>query len=380
MTSPVAVTSLAALQQAVSDAYRARTPLRISAGRHWLDAGRTVHASAELHVGGVSGVVEYSPGDFTLAALTGTTLAELDAVTHEHGQWVTLDPFGSRHGTLGATLATASAGPLAATVGAPRDVTLGVTFVNGEGQVIHGGGRVVKNVAGFDLVRLTIGAWGSLGVIGEATIRVRARPQVDRTIRLELPTSAADWASLFLAIRQAPATPLAVQVVNAPLGARLGLGAAHCVLIRLAGNRASVTAQQDALHGIARIEEVPDTIWNLLTASDPQHARSLRLSAEPTALARSWQDLDHRFGGDDVSMSACVLRGVTRLVASPTRDEHLSEWIRQRPQHLTAVGERLPSQLWALLPAPTNALSVGIRRALDPAGILNPGILGIGPA
>ena len=184
------ITSIDELAHTVRDAYAARTQLRIVAGGAWLDAGRPVHADALLDLAALSGIVDYAAADFTLTALAGTTLAAIDVAALAHGQYLPLDPHGARTGTLGATLATASTGPLATSAGTPRDVTLGVTFIDGSGAAIQGGGRVVKNVAGFDLVRMTIGAWGTLGAIGQATVRLRAIPPMDITLAVPMPSAA----------------------------------------------------------------------------------------------------------------------------------------------------------------------------------------------
>src|SRR5947209_4744398 len=133
----------------------ASQPLRIVAHGTWQDAGRPCDASAmRLDVGGYRGIVEYEPGDLTLTCAAGTSLREIDEATHENRQFLALDPFGSPDGSLGATVATASVGPLSHGFGAVRDNVLGLEFVTGDGVVARGGGRVVKNVAGFDLVRL----------------------------------------------------------------------------------------------------------------------------------------------------------------------------------------------------------------------------------
>jgi glycolate oxidase FAD binding subunit len=87
---------------------------------------------------------------------------------------------------LGATVATATAGPFAASLGRPRDLAIGLECVDGTGRVVRAGGRVVKNVAGFDLVRLMTGQWGTLGVITAVDLRLRARPAVDETLVLTL--------------------------------------------------------------------------------------------------------------------------------------------------------------------------------------------------
>ena len=139
-------------------------------------------------------------------------------------------PWGGDAGTVGATLATATAGPCAASLGLPRDLTLGLELVDGRGSVLRAGGSVVKNVAGFDLVRLNVGAWGSLGVITAASLRLRARPAVDRTFRLPFDDDAASRARIE-ALRTGVLAPLALELVNATAATALGLGAAPCALI-----------------------------------------------------------------------------------------------------------------------------------------------------
>ncbi|HWH52295.1 MAG TPA: FAD-binding protein, partial [Gemmatimonadaceae bacterium] len=161
----VAVAPTEAIRERVLDARSRRAPLRIAGRGLWLDAGRPVHATDTLSTRELAGITQYVPGDLTITARAGTTLDEIRQATAAHGQWLALDPFGSDDGTIGATLATASAGPLSTFFGGPRDLALGVEFVTGDGVLARGGGRVVKNVAGFDLTRLMTGSWGTLAVI-----------------------------------------------------------------------------------------------------------------------------------------------------------------------------------------------------------------------
>jgi len=183
MTADTAVRARATqdVADAVKDAAARRTPLRVVGRGHWLDAGAPASPATPLALDALSGIVAYTPGDLTLTVRAGTTLSDIAAVTAEHGQWLALDPFGTDDGTIGATIATASAGPLAHAFGTPRDAALGLEVVTGDGSIIRTGGRVVKNVAGFDLTRLFTGSWGTLGVITEVTVRLRARPDVDET-------------------------------------------------------------------------------------------------------------------------------------------------------------------------------------------------------
>jgi glycolate oxidase FAD binding subunit len=160
---------------AVRDAAAARSPLRIVGRGTWLDAGSPVDASERLSLADDAAIVAYVPDDLTVTARAGTTLGELAATLSVQDQWIALDPEGASDITIGATVATCSYGPAAAFFGTPRDQVLGMTVVLGTGEIVHAGGRVVKNVAGFDLTRLMIGAWGTLGVITEITLRVRSR-------------------------------------------------------------------------------------------------------------------------------------------------------------------------------------------------------------
>ena len=160
---------------AVRDAASHATPLRIVGGGTWLDAGAPVAATARLSLDDDSGIVAYAPDDLTITARAGTTLGELARTLATRDQWIALDPHGGGSVTLGATVATCSYGPSAEFFGTPRDQVLGMSVVLGTGELVRIGGRVVKNVAGFDLTRLMIGAWGTLGVITEITVRVRSK-------------------------------------------------------------------------------------------------------------------------------------------------------------------------------------------------------------
>lgn len=163
------------IASAIRDAGAARTPLRIVGRGTWLGAGAQVAAETTLSLVDDAGIVAYAPDDLTVTVRAGTTLRELADALARRDQWVALDPDGGLDGTIGATVATCSYGPAAALFGTARDQVLGMTVVLGTGDIARPGGRVVKNVAGFDLTRVMIGAWGTLGVITEVTLRVRSR-------------------------------------------------------------------------------------------------------------------------------------------------------------------------------------------------------------
>lgn len=370
----------AAVAAAIRDAGHARVALRIRAGGGWLDAGRPVtNATQLLDVSTLRGIVEYIPGDLTLTARAGTTLAEIDDATRPHGQWLPLDPLGGSTDTLGATLATASCGPLSAALGLPRDLALGVEFVDGRGTVLRGGGRVVKNVAGFDLVRLTVGAWGTLGVITEATVRLRARPDHCATLALDAPDDPDALALLLRALREGPLTPIATELLDAALGAALGVTSGHAgaVVIRLAGNATSIAAQRHHVGSLAPTHALSDTVWDSLRGALPAGAVSVRLSHRPARLAFLWHDLATRTRHiPGCFRHATVERGVARCAVPAGNAGMLTDVLPPLVSAWRVVGEVLTPDAWALLPAVgTDKLSRGVRGAFDPSRLLNPGLM-----
>jgi glycolate oxidase FAD binding subunit len=202
------------IQERVGEARSAQTPLRIAGKSSWLNAGRPVAATETISVADHSGVVEYVSSDLTITVRGGTTLSEIARITGDQGQWLPLNPFGSSDGTIGATVATASSGPLAQGFGTIRDLVLGVEVVTGDAKVVRGGGRVVKNVAGFDLVRLMTGAWGTLGVITEVSLRLYALPANRITMAMDAPTDTRRLAQRLRALLDAPIIPFSLELVN----------------------------------------------------------------------------------------------------------------------------------------------------------------------
>jgi glycolate oxidase FAD binding subunit len=221
-----------------------------------------------VSIRGQSGIEAYVPSDFVLTARAGTTLAELDEATRPHGQWCPLLPWGTDAGTLGATFATATTGPCARALGRTRDIALGLEFVDGTGAIIVSGGRVVKNVAGFDLTRLVVGSFGSLGIITQVTMRLRARPPIDSTWCLTPRDGVAEnTAARAEALRRAEIAPIACEPIDAHVaqGLRLVKG---MILVRYAGNRALVDAARASL-GDFTLTEADPALWTKLRALDP---------------------------------------------------------------------------------------------------------------
>jgi glycolate oxidase FAD binding subunit len=377
-------TAVSPSTEAIAERIRAAgerdTLLRIAGAGTWLDAGRPVDAFENLSLAAHAGITEYTPGDLTLTARAGTTLREIRDAVSPHGQWLALDPFGSDDGTIGATIATASAGPLATRFGTPRDLALGLEFVSGRGATVRGGGRVVKNVAGFDLTRLLTGSWGTLGVITEATVRLHARPEADLTLSVSPNTGGdrIDVAALRAALKRWPFVPLACEVVNDALGRQVGVDGA-LVIFRLGGNSEAVAAQRRAVAELGAVREIDPGVWHSLRAADGAAALVVRLSRAPADIGATWADaiaLTAPYASARVSASPS--RGIVRCAiqscgASIEQCASTLAGVRSR-----VVAERAPAQLWnaPALARPADPLQSRIRDAFDPQRILNRGILG----
>ena len=365
---------------AVQESFASKTPLRIAAGGGWLDAGRPVRAERTLSLREESGVPSYVPADLTITVRAGTSLSEIAAATRERNQWLPLDPYGSVDGTIGATIATASAGPLSSSFGLARDLVLGLEFVNGRGEVVRAGGKVVKNVAGFDLSRLLTGSWGSLGVITEITLRLYALPEVDRSFVVDLSGSEKQITSLLRALGTAPISPFAFHLVSASISRALGLSEQPIGIIRFGGNSAAVKAQAAALGQVANTREIDGGTWLRLRQVETGAHTTLRISSLPQRVVVTAA----RILNDDVNgvyTSIDPRRGVIRVVAGSTDDADSSSELATgvvQSDSSELVFEKLPAELWPVVSPSVVAdpLSQGVKRAYDPNNILNPGILG----
>src|SRR6185436_11645116 len=166
-----------------------------------------------LHLDGLDRVTDHQAADMTITVDAGCSLARLDTTLAAAGQWLPLDPPSFEQTTVGGLVAANLSGPLRASQGTVRDLLLGIRVVDAEGALVAGGGKVVKNVAGYDLPKLHVGALGTLGVIVEATFKVRPRPEREEAAVLTA-SSHAEAAALGLAILDLDVPPLWAAVVG----------------------------------------------------------------------------------------------------------------------------------------------------------------------
>jgi glycolate oxidase FAD binding subunit len=374
----IALDSVQAVRDAIREASTRGLALRVAGRGTWLDAGRPVRAAASLSTRELTGFVDYVPGDLTLTARAGTPLAEIAEATAAHNQWLALDPFGDDDGTIGATIATASAGPLATSFGTPRDLVLGLEFVAGDGTIARGGGRVVKNVAGFDLTRLLTGSWGTLGVITEVTLRLHARPEADVTIAVPMPGASDDLTRVREALRRFPFTPYACEVVNAPLARAIGLDDTATALVRLGGNGEAVDAQRAALAALGAPARADERCWTGLRVAEPREAFVFRLSRRPAEIGAVWSEASAIAAAcTGTLLHARPARGSVRCIvpASDAASDALTRVLASTRS--TRIGERLSAPLWrSAFAPPLGTMDARVKAAFDPARVLNPGIFG----
>ena len=238
-------------------------------------------------------VVEYAPEDQVIVVEAGLTLGRLQALARQNGQWLGVDAPHASSATLGGLVAVGGFGPRRARYGAIRDLLLGVTLVRADGALARGGGKVVKNVAGFDLPKVVAGSLGSLGLIAEVTLRLHPLPELSASFRTA-GLDASGVVQAMLALRRAQLEPSSVVALRGANG-RFELG------VRLEGFRQGV--EGDA----PRLLELPE-----LRGDAPPE----RLAEE--AAASFWQR-------SDTPRTNCSLR--VRVNALPTQLPEVERWL-----------------------------------------------------
>lgn len=226
--------------------------MRLEGAGSWLPADTP--AGFALSTRGLARLVSVSPADLVATVEAGITLEALRAELDRHQLWLALDPPGRPDRTLGSIVATGTSGPLRHGFGPVRDHVLGATVVTGDGRLVEAGGRVVKNVAGYDLTKLHVGGFGGFGVITELHLRLRAKPASDRTL-----VASGGRHALSLAGRQlvdAQASLVALELLTPGWAAQ----PEWALAARITGTEAAVTAEA------ARLPVVTGLTWQTLPA------------------------------------------------------------------------------------------------------------------
>ncbi len=202
-------------------------------------------AIAAVSTARLNRLVEHAVGDLTVTAEAGMKFADLQLLLAAAGQFLPIDPAYPQQATLGGIVATADAGSLRHRYRGVRDLLLGMTFVRSDGKIAVAGGRVVKNVAGYDLMKLFTGAYGTLGVISQVTFRVYPLPESSGTVVLTGEVNALSQTAQILL--SSALTPSAIDLLSPQLVAKLGLGKGTGLIVRFQSIAPSVKQQSARL-------------------------------------------------------------------------------------------------------------------------------------
>ena len=392
-------------EQEVSDAVRAATgPLRVQGGG--TRAIGSAGVGQVVSVAGLSGVELYEPGALTLVAGAGTPLAEVEALLASEGQRLPFEPGDMRKvlgrdgvPTIGGVVAANASGPRRMQAGACRDALIGVRFVDGRGDVIKNGGRVMKNVTGYDLVKLMAGSWGTLGILTEVAFKVL--PKLDGAT---IAVRGVEGSRALEAMTRAVTSPFEVS------GAAFVPGEA--VYLRVEGLETSVSYRVEELRKLLadlgeidvidaapasaalweRLRDVTDfadgtaALWRVSMTPSEMFGTCLAALAQVVrfdyrldwAGGLAWIRLDE----EAAAQAATTLEsgGTSQEAGIMAMHKSLQDMCRDFGGHATLF--KAPRDVLAQVPTfqpeppGVQALSRGLRAQFDPKGILNPGLMG----
>ena len=341
----------AALQQQVHDSISSNVLLNICGGNSKIFLGHRAQGVA-LSVVEHRGIIEYDPRELVLTALAGTPLVEIEAALSDADQMLTFEPphFG-KQATLGGTLACGLSGPRRPYAGAARDAVLGCKLLNGKGELLRFGGRVIKNVAGYDISRLMVGAYGTLGVLLECSLKVLPRPASSLTVIHECaPEAAIDRMS---------------QLLSQPIPVDASCYHAGHLSIRLAGSEQAVKHAHDNLGG--EVIENGASFWHALReqqlpffqSATPLYRILVKPDTSSLPIAGNWL-LD--WGG------------AQRWLVSDTPLAAIRECVAAVGGHVTCFRNNEPhSEVFEPLTTPLFKLHQRLKNSFDPHGIFNRG-------
>ena len=386
------------VRQVVTLAAEADTPLIPWGGGTAAAVGTpAVRAGLVLGLKRLDAIVEHEPGDLTVTVQAGRTFASLQSALGR--QWLSLDPPDAARATIGGVIAANASGPRRHLYGTARDLLIGVTVVTPEGTLVRGGGKVVKNVAGYDLPKLYVGSYGTLGVLVELTVKLRPRPDDEQLVAIPF-ERLKDASAAVRAVMASDLIPNALDLVDAEAARALGLdGAPASMVVGFDGLAEQVSWQVRELGRLVNAEgasaprPVPSATWARLgmAAVDalPAPAAVMRLCVLPTqvgdvmeqgaaiARARGLLSAWSAHAGVGV-MTAALTHGDTRPDGAAVA-EVLREWrTLARAGSGFAVLESAPLSVKDAIGVWDDAGAAGrimerIKRQLDPKGIMNPG-------
>ncbi|MBI4789125.1 MAG: FAD-binding oxidoreductase [Chloroflexi bacterium] len=386
--TPETPEQLAQALKSASDERRAVIPL---GGGTMLDLGGPVaRAALGISLAKLNNVLDYQPANLTVRAQAGVTLDALNAKLAQHGQYLPLDPPCPSRATLGGILATNASGPLRMRYGAARDLLIGIRVALTDGQIVHGGGQVVKNVAGYDLPKLFIGSLGTLGIILEATFKLAPLPKQTSTLVAHFDDLAHALAVALRAL-QSPLQPMSVELLDRTASAQFGLDDSASLAVRFGGIESAIARQLGDVEKWSRESGALKTativndaaLWARVRDFSANHPTVVKVGVLPTQIAEIGSAAQEIARQHEVSC-ALVAHAVGILFIALDGDQ---------AQMLQAIGkigdvahslrghlilQRAPRSLrervdtWGRARSDWNVMQK-LKREFDPNGVLNQG-------
>ena len=354
-----------------------------------------------LGLGRLNRLIEHEPGDLTATAEAGMSVAAFQTALRARGQWLSLDPPDAERATLGGVMAANAAGPRRHLYGGGRDLVIGMTVVTAEGAVVRAGGKVVKNVAGYDLPKLFVGSYGTLGVIVDVTVKLRPLPEEERLVSVSF-ERLKDAASATRALMASDLIPNALELLDPDAARALdpSAPARATLIVGFDGLREQVQWQCDELAALVgplgggAVHLLPPQAWDRLgsvaaAALGGMPAALMRLSVMPAQSGEVMEQaaLAARARGLLTACAAHAGLGVVRAALFSPREggeiapvtAALGDWraiARGAGGH--AVLEWAPLAVKSQVPVWDDAGAAGrimqrIKAQLDPQNLLNPG-------
>jgi glycolate oxidase FAD binding subunit len=309
----------------------------------------------ELHTTSLDRVIEHSPGDMVVTVEAGMTLEEVQAELARAGQFLPLDPFGAPGHTIGGLLATGWTGPLRLRFGSARDFLIGIRVALPDGTLASAGGRVVKNVSGYDLMKLHLGALGTLGVIVAASFKVFPKPLHDVTVELETGSADEAWAAVERALTL-PLAPAALEMFSSGRVLARFFGSRDAVN-HMAGELGWPPADASVWHEHSRRSP---TLWARVAVPRER----LRATIERLPPGGEWW----------ASPGIGIANWSMASEQAPVREVRSAVESAGGSLVLLAAPDELKRQVGAWgTPPPTLELMRRLKAAFDPARSLNPG-------
>ncbi|MEK3808713.1 FAD-binding oxidoreductase [Bacillus sp. FSL H8-0547] len=210
--------------------------------------GLSDSADIQLSLSNYKGITEHTPGDMTVTVRAGTPFKELQSFLAQFGQMVSLDPSWPEHATIGGIVAANESGPKRLGYGSARDSVIGLRIVYPDGKVIRSGGRVVKNVAGYDMNKLFVGSMGTLGVLSEVTLKLRPLPACQSLVLLSYPEEMQEAMRTFsVQLLDSALEPVALELLNPALSKRLTGQKMNTLAVSFEDFEPSVRYQEEVL-------------------------------------------------------------------------------------------------------------------------------------